>query len=159
MTLAYDYSGHSVTCASIGSTNGTSTSFTVSATNVTQCSVSSTAVNFGSQGLLNANLDATGTISLTCTNGAPYAIALNGGNSGASDPTQRKLVNGANQATYGLYRDSARTSPWGSTSGTNNQAGTGTGVSQNYTVYGRVPPQTTPAPGTYSDTVVVTLTY
>jgi spore coat protein U-like protein len=126
---------------------------------VTQCSVSSSAVNFGSTGLLNANVDAGGTVSLTCTNAAPYTISLNGGNGGATDPTQRKLANGPAQITYGLYRDLARTLPWGSTAGVDTQAGTGSGLSQNYTVYGRVPPQTTPAPATYSDTVVVTLTY
>ena len=32
---------------------------------------------------------------------------------------------------------------------------TGNGTGQNYTVYGRVPPQTTPAPGTYTDTITV----
>ncbi|EEF26199.1 conserved hypothetical protein [Ricinus communis] len=38
-------------------------------------------------------------------------------------------------------------------------AGTGTGNAQLLTIYGRVPPQTTPSSGTYTDTVVVTLTY
>ncbi|WP_281408372.1 spore coat protein U domain-containing protein [Rhizobium sp. SG741] len=32
-------------------------------------------------------------------------------------------------------------------------------TAQALTVYGRVPPPTTPLPGTYTDTVVVTLTY
>ena len=35
----------------------------------------------------------------------------------------------------------------------------GTGVSRAVTVHGRVPPQPTPPPGAYSDTVVVTVTY
>ncbi len=157
-TIAYAYSTVG-TCAVIGSTNGIAAPFTVTATNVTQCSVSSTAVNFGTAGVLQSNVDATGTVSLTCTNAAPYTISLNGGNAGATDPTLRKLASGANQITYGLYQDAARTLPWGSTAGTNTQAGTGTGLSQTYTVYGRVPPQTTPAPATYSDTVVATITY
>jgi spore coat protein U-like protein len=38
-------------------------------------------------------------------------------------------------------------------------SGTGIGSSQNYTVYGRVQAQTTPAPGTYTDTITVTVTY
>jgi spore coat protein U-like protein len=159
MSLAYANFTGSQTCASIGTTNQKSTTFSVTATNVTQCSVSANPVNFGSQGLLNADVDATGTVSLTCTNGAPYTVSLGGGNSGATNPTLRKLASGANQTTYGLYRDAARTQPWGSTSGTNTQAGTGSGLAQNYTVYGRVPVQTTPAPGAYSDSVVVTVTY
>ena len=43
--------------------------------------------------------------------------------------------------------------------GTNTLAGTGTGLAQSATVYGRIPPQATPSPGTYNDTIVVTLTY
>jgi len=34
-----------------------------------------------------------------------------------------------------------------------------TGITENYTVYGRVAPHATPSPGTYHDTVVVTITY
>ena len=33
------------------------------------------------------------------------------------------------------------------------------GAAQPLTVYGRVPPQTTPSAGVYTDTVVVTITY
>jgi len=38
-------------------------------------------------------------------------------------------------------------------------AGTGTGAAQNLTVYGRIPASQFPGAGSYSDTVVVTLTY
>jgi spore coat protein U-like protein len=38
-------------------------------------------------------------------------------------------------------------------------SGTGTGLTQTLTVYGRVAPQTTPKPGTYSDTIIATVTY
>ena len=48
---------------------------------------------------------------------------------------------------------------WGNTVGTDTQAATGTGAAQTYTIYGRIPPQTTPAPATYSDTITVTVTY
>jgi spore coat protein U-like protein len=60
---------------------------------------------------------------------------------------------------YGLYQDSARTQPWGNTVGTNTTSGTGTGTAQTQTVYGRVAAQATPAPGSYSDSVVVTVGY
>ena len=48
---------------------------------------------------------------------------------------------------------------WGNTVGTDTVAGTGNGASQAYTIRGRVPIQTTPAPGAYADTVTVTVTY
>ncbi|MFO0991269.1 MAG: spore coat U domain-containing protein [Hyphomicrobiales bacterium] len=101
------------------------------------------------------------TIAVTCTSGRPYTIGLNGGLSGATNPTQRRMRNLAQTSfiTYGIYRDTARTLGWGETIGVNTLAGTGTGNVQNYTAYGRVPAQTTPAPQTYSDTIVVTVTY
>jgi len=48
---------------------------------------------------------------------------------------------------------------WGNTIGTNTVASTGTGAAQSFTVYGRIPSQTTPAPATYTDTITVTVTY
>jgi spore coat protein U-like protein len=94
-----------------------------------------------------------------CTNATPYTVGLNGGNSGAVDPTNRKMSKGSETIIYGLYQNSARTQPWGSTSGANTVGGTGTGSSQGLTVYGRVASQTTPSPGSYTDSVVVTVTY
>lgn len=43
--------------------------------------------------------------------------------------------------------------------GTNTSAGTGTGTAQTSTIFGRAPPQSIPAAGTYSDTVIVTATF
>src|SRR5262249_40741713 len=139
------------------STTGGSTVWTASVSS--NCNVSSSNVNFGSSGTITANVDATGTLSVQCTNTTPYTVALNGGNSGASDPTQRKMSKAAETITYGLYRDATRSQSWGSTSGTNTVGGTGTGANQGLTVYGRVAAQTTPSPGTYTDSVVVTVTY
>ncbi len=70
-------------------------------------------------------------------------------------------MTGAGGATIGytLYRDAARTQLWGTTTGADTFAGTGAGVAQSVTVYGRVPAQATPAPGVYADTVNVTVTY
>jgi spore coat protein U domain-containing protein, fimbrial subunit CupE1/2/3/6 len=146
-------------CATIGNTNATQAPFTVTATHAAVCRIATTTVDFGTKGVLSAVTDVTGTITPTCSATTPYTIALNGGNSGAIDPTQRKMANGAVLITYGLYRDSARTLGWGSTAGTNTVAGTGSGLGQALTVYGRVPVQTTPAPGTFTDTVIATVTY
>jgi len=143
-------------------TNGSSTTatgFNWTAAISAQCVVSAVAIAFPSSGLLTANRDATGTVTPICTNTTPYTIALDGGTTAATNPTQRKMSKGAERVTYGIYRDSSRTQPWGSTQGTNTVSGTGTGTSQNFTAYGRVPPQTTPSAGSYADTVVTTITY
>jgi spore coat protein U-like protein len=142
-----------------GFTGTATTSFNVTTTVPTTCSIATNNLNFGTAGVLTANTDATTTLTPTCTNGAPYNIGLDGGLSAATDPTKRKMTKGAEFVVYGLYRDSARSLPFGNTIGTNTLAGTGTGLAQSVAAYGRIAPQATPSPGTYSDTIVVTLTF
>lgn len=143
-------------CSTVTS-NPIQPTFTVQAIVNRSCTVSATNINFGTTSNLTTNVDATGTLTINCTTGLPYSIALNGGLSNAQ-PTQRRMTLGSNAIIYGLYSNSTRTVPWGAAA---NQIvpGTGTGTAQSVTVYGRVTPQTTPASGTYSDTVVVTINY
>ncbi|MGH6906975.1 MAG: Csu type fimbrial protein [Aestuariivirga sp.] len=156
--IAYAYSFFG-SCSAIGLANVTNVPFTAQADYPATCSVSATNLDFGSHGILDTAVDATNTVSVTCSNTTPYTVSMNGGNAGATDPTQRKMANGAATVTYGIYRDAARALPWGSTIGTDTVAGTGTGAVQTYTGYGRVPAQTTPSAQTYTDTIVVTVTY
>jgi spore coat protein U-like protein len=120
---------------------------------------SASALNFGTQGVLAANVDQTSTIQVTCTNTTPYNIGLNAGTGTGATVAVRKLTSGANTVNYTLYSNSGRTTVWGNTVGTDTVAATGNGAAQNYTVYGRIPAQTTPAPGSYADTITVTVTY
>lgn len=156
--VAYAYSTVG-NCAAIGTTNATQVPFNVVANNRGTCTVTATTLDFGQRGLLDANIDATNQIAVTCTTNIPYQVGLNGGSASATDPTQRKMTLATRQITYGIYRDAARTLPWGNTIGANTVAGTGTGAAQTLVGYGRVPVQPTPAPGVYTDTIVVTVTY
>jgi spore coat protein U-like protein len=158
VNYAYSTSGN---CATItaANLNPTQTPFTVSAIVGGACTVTATNLNFGTQTLLNAGVDASNTVSVRCPAAMPYTIGLNGGNAGTSDPAAREMNNGGNIVTYGIYRDAARSLGWGDTIGVNTVGGTGTGSFQNYTAYGRIPAQATPPPGSYSDTIVVTVTY
>lgn len=137
------------------------TSFTVQITIVATCVINSaTTLNFsGSQGLLSANVDQTSTIQVTCTNSTPYAIGLSKGADSGATVAARKMSDGTNTITYSLYTDAARSTVWGNTASVDVVSATGNGSAQSYTVYGRVPPQTTPPPGAYSDTITVTVTY
>jgi spore coat protein U-like protein len=136
------------------------TSFQVQLTIQAQCLINSAStLNFGTQGVLSANVDQTSTIQVQCTNSTPYNIGLDAGTGTGATVTTRKLTGGGATINYTLYSDSARTSVWGNTVGTNTVASTGTGASQSFTVYGRIPAQTTPAPTTYTDTITVTVTY
>ncbi|MCF6321025.1 MAG: spore coat U domain-containing protein [Rhizobiaceae bacterium] len=146
-------------CAAISSFGGVQTPFTVRANVLTTCTVNATNMNFGSTGLLGTNVDSSNIINVNCNSGLPYTIGLDGGLSGAPSPALRQMVNGGDQVTYGIYQNAGRTIPWGDSIGTNTISSVGTGLNQVFTAFGRVPPQTTPPPATYTDTVVVTVTY
>ncbi|WP_274426589.1 Csu type fimbrial protein [Chelativorans sp. YIM 93263] len=131
--------------------------FMVQANVVPNCSVTAQNIDFGSHGVLDTAADAAGRLDVTCTPGTAYTVALDNGLTGTG-PTARRMTLGGQAVVYGLYKDTARSQPWGS-SGSQLLSGSGTGATQSVSVYGRVPAQPTPGPGTYTDTVVVTVTY
>ena len=134
-------------------------SFNVQVAIAATCVVTSaTTLDFGTQGVLSANIDQTSTITITCTNTTPYNIGLDKGLNGSS-VTTRQMKAGSELVNYSLFSDAGRTVNWGNTVGTDTVAATGNGSAQPFTVYGRIPPQTTPAPATYTDTITVTVTY
>jgi spore coat protein U-like protein len=138
----------------------TSSSFTVQITITSACAIGSAgALTFPSQGVLTSNVDHTSTIQVQCTDTTPYNIGLNAGTGAGATVATRKLTNGSNTLDYTLYRDAGRTEVWGDTVATNTLSATGNGAAQGHTVYGRVFSQSTPAAGTYSDTITVTVTY
>jgi spore coat protein U-like protein len=149
-------------CSTISANEGT-TSFTASAAVPASCTVSATTLDFGTAGLLVANRDANATLSIVCTRNAAYKLALGPGqNDAGAGVNARKMKSGAATIAYQLYQDAGRSVVWGDTlsgAGANVKSDSGNGVTQNHTVFGRVPPQTTPAAGTYTDTVVVTVEY
>lgn len=152
-----------VSCLNDSYDDGISTMspFTVQATIKPSCSaVTATDLSFGqSTGLLTANMDGTSVISVTCVNGTPYRVGLNDGTSASGTARRMKLSTGNDYVTYELYRDTGYSQRWGNTQGTDTVAGTGSGFSQQIAVYGRVPPQVTPTPGSYADTVTVYVYY
>jgi spore coat protein U domain-containing protein, fimbrial subunit CupE1/2/3/6 len=138
----------------------TTSTFTVQITITASCAItSSPTLNFGATGVISANIDQTSTLQIQCTNTTPYNIGLNAGTSGGATVTTRKMTNGGATVSYSLFSDAGRTTNWGNTVGTDTVASTGTGVAQSFTVFGRVPAQSTPAPGTYTDTITVTVTF
>lgn len=143
--------------------NGTATAtFLVSLTITSSCTVSANALAFGSKGLLTTAATGSTTLSVTCSNTTPYNIGLNAGTGTGSTASARLLTgtttgNTTTTVSYKLMQDSALTTNWGTTQGTDTVAGTGTGSAQTVTIYGQVPTQTTPAPDTYQSTVTATV--
>lgn len=134
--------------------------FTAVATVPPSCStVAATDLDFGQNtGLLTANMDQTSTINVTCVNGTPYQVGLDNGLN-ASGNTRRMFGGSNDYLTYELYQDSAHSQRWGNAVNTDTASGTATGSAQQFTVYGRVPPQVTPSAGSYADTITVYVYY
>jgi spore coat protein U-like protein len=146
-----------------GSANATTSitsTFGVQLVVTAQCVINSTALlDFGSNGVINANIDTTSPLKVQCTNSTPYTVALDKGTSSGGTITQRKLINSGATINYNLYTDSPGGTLWGDGTTGSLLNATGNGAEQTITIYGRIPPQTTAAPGTYTDTVTVTVTY
>ncbi|MGO4703465.1 Csu type fimbrial protein [Dyella sp. 2RAB6] len=146
------------TCASLSSAG--SFPFTVSATVTNNCNISATNLSFGTAGVIGAGINAASSLSVTCTNSDAWRISLNGGGSGNVAARVMQRTGGGGAVNYQLYTDSARTLAWGDgTGGTTRATGTGSGLAQAVSIYGRVPPQTTPQPGSYGDTVMATIEF
>ena len=143
-------------------------SFTVTATINATCTLTTSNVAFGtydpSSGSPN---NASGGVTVTCTSGSTYTIALDAGANagGATTFSNRRMKSGSsNYLAYQLYLDSGHATVWGdgtNSSNLNPTSGTftGNGSAQSYTVYGQVTAGHYSAPGSYSDTVNVTVTY
>lgn len=158
VAIRYRTTGNSNNCNGNNGTQPMSQpSFNITAYVQTSCQVTAAPLDFGTTGLLDAAVSSSSSLSITCPNTTSYSVALSPGSAGAG-PTARTMKKGSEAITYGLYRDSNMSQPWGDTVGTT-LGNTGTGSAQSIPVYGRVPVQDTPSSGTYTDTVVVTVTY
>jgi spore coat protein U-like protein len=130
----------------------------VTATVVASCSVTGSSVAFGNY--TSSQLDQSTNVAVLCTTGTTYTVGLDAGvGSGASTSVRKMTGPGGATLSYQLSRDVAHATNWGNAVGTDTSAGIGTGLSQNVTVYGRIPSGQLPGAGSYTDTVTVTLTY
>ena len=141
--------------------NGTNTTtFDVTLKIIANCVISALPLDFGqTQGVLATAVNVNTTLNVTCTNTTLYNVGLNAGTGTGSVGTTRYLSGtGANTATvqFNLFQAAGAT-VWGNTQGTDTYGGTGNGTSQPITVYGQVPPQSTPMPDTYKSTITATV--
>jgi spore coat protein U-like protein len=132
------------------------TNMAVTATVSTVCSVSTTALPFNEVALSGVTAG-TATVSVTCTNGGTYDVGLDNGLNGGG--TARVLASGTDLLNYDLFQDTLHASRWGNTVGTDTVAGVGNGAVQDLTVYGQITAGQTLTTGSYTDTVLVTVTY
>src|SRR6478735_6105414 len=123
------------------------------------CSVSSGGIAFGT--FSGSQVTNIGSIVLICVgNGnTNYTVTLS---TGSGTYATRLMKNGTPSLSYNLYKDAAHTQIWGdgtggstTFTGTINIQGNGS-ATVTIPLYAKLPAQTTPAQGGYSDTIVVT---
>ncbi|WP_174627542.1 Csu type fimbrial protein [Candidatus Methylobacter favarea] len=126
------------------------------------CSVDSTGLAFGSfNPLTDSTVDSTATLTLTCDESVSYTIALSPGGSGTYNP--RRMASGSNTLDYNLYADAGYSQIWGDGAGGSVTVAGGPAPlgAREHTVYGRIPlaSQRGARVGSYSDSIIVTITY
>jgi spore coat protein U-like protein len=136
------------------------TTFQVTATVASSCSVSAGALAFGTYDPLSlTDKDATSTINVTCNLLSPYTLKLDGGAIN-TDISAREMDDGSsNRLGYQLYTTTLRTAIWGDGVTGSTIAGVGTGLSIPHVVYGRIASGQNAPNGSYADTVTVSLDF
>jgi spore coat protein U-like protein len=140
------------------------------------CSITAVSLSFGVYDpVAPAPDDSTGTVTVTCRivgQGAQrvsYTVTLSNGLN-ATSPATRQMASGTRRLGYNVFNDPARTQVWGSGTGGTVVAsgamtvgpgvGNGNGsLSVTHTLYGRIPQLQDAVPGSYADTLLLTLTY
>lgn len=100
-------------------------------------------------------------LSVQCSKGSAYQIALTPASLGSTDGTG-EMTNGTDVIAYSLFSNAAATTPWGSlTSNDVDGTGNGTAASEliNHPVYAKLTGSTNVTTGAYIDLVNVSVTY
>lgn len=138
----------------------TTTSFQVTATVGSACTVAAGDLAFGSYNPLSSSpTDATTTVTVQCTLLSAYTIGLNAGSGSSATVATRKMTKGADTLNYSLFQNAAHTLLWGETIGTDTVAGVGNGLAVPTTVYGEIPALQSVNVGAYADTILVSVNY
>lgn len=135
------------------------------------CQITATGPAFGTYSPSNTSATvANGTLTATCTltSGNSASVTLTSSYSTGSSGTfsSRVMLSGSNRLSYNLYFDAAYTQirgdgTGGSQTGSSSMSLTRASPTQEVesTIYGRVTAGQDVAPGTYTDTITVTITY
>ncbi|MFO1391710.1 MAG: spore coat U domain-containing protein [Agitococcus sp.] len=122
------------------------------------CSLNVVGINFGSYYVANTTpLDGSGTIDVSCDVRTAFEVSFSTGLSGTY--TTRQMAYGSSRLTYNLYRNAARNRILGDGTGNTEVLSVNNARNRSFTIYGRVPAQQNVYVGSYSDNVIVTVTF
>jgi spore coat protein U-like protein len=149
----------------------TAANLTVSADIIPSCTINTTDLNFGAYDAIIANatqdLTTSAKVSTICTLGATGVVTMGQGEHAfycISNNCIRRMANSEETSllTYQIYTDAGYSVVWNHDPGDMRSVAnvTGSGASQGMTVYGKIPKnQINATAGSYSDTIIITLTY
>lgn len=134
--------------------------FTVSAPVINDCTINVGTLVFPDTSLLSSAVRSTTTLTTRCSLNTAYTVTFSSGNPG-NTLLARKMKGGPSNelVAYQISNTLDGASLGDGTGGTVALSGTGNGATQARTVYGLVPPQLTPSPGDYKDSVIATVTF
>ncbi|HEX4879134.1 MAG TPA: spore coat U domain-containing protein [Limnobacter sp.] len=128
----------------------------VSATVLSSCLLATSPMVFGNYNP-STQSTATAALTVTCSNGISYTVAINEGANGGTTTTRLMSGPGSDTLGYKVWQNAGFTTNWDNAGST--VAGTGSGLPQILTVYGTIQAGQSVAPGAYTDTLTVTVTY
>jgi len=131
---------------------------------IASCNVSAVGVAFGTYTPLQAApLDVSGTINIACAGVTGRNTVTIDLSTGASNSyVNRTMSTGTATLSYNLYYDAAHSQVWGNGTGGSVEGSTvirRRAPSASLPVYGSVAAGQDPAPGSYADTITVTVNY
>jgi spore coat protein U-like protein len=128
-----------------------------SASQAAVCSLNVIGINFGGYDVFSTTpLDGTGTIDVSCNVRAAFTLEFS---TGLGTYAVRKMGYGTHRLNYNLYRNAAMNRVLGDGSGNTVFWSVNNARNRSFTVYGRIPPQQNVYTGSYTDNVIVTLTF
>jgi len=133
--------------------------FEVSASLINDCTINIGNLAFPNSSLLSGAVRTTTSLSTRCSLNTAYKITFSAGSTPGNSMAARRMTGGPTNelVAYRISNSLDGASLGDGSGGTVFMGGTGTGATQNQTVFGLVPSQTTPSPGDYKDTVVATV--
>jgi spore coat protein U-like protein len=126
-----------------------------------ECTLATDPVAFGNQSLIVAAVPIAGNMTVQCTSGAPYQIALSAGAGTGATVATRFMTGTANGqlANYTVHQGAATGPVWGVTLGTDTLDGTATGAVETLPFTAVLAANQSVQADTYADTLTATINY
>ena len=155
-------------CTAVAHAETSTGNLDVSATILTSCSVSASAMAFGVV-VPGTDKDTEAVVSVLCTSGTTYTLDVGDGvyqisTGGSTDNLyRRQMGSAANRLPYVLYQEVGRVTEIAASVANTNfvTSQVSDGLTKTYSLYGRVigTESSTSPPGAYSDTVIITVAF